>query len=266
MLPVPAALEMVLKIRDRLDDPTMSVDAFTLRGYVRDLDRELRTAPPELRGGIFGLLGACYARLDNLAEATTAFRNAAHHEPAEAKHEMNLAAVCALQHDYPKALEHIRKARAKTGLDPMAQMILDCNEAEIFQRLGDHAKARGAFEVALARFDPTPQQRASGNLRLARSAATLGYEYDATEFFARYLLEGSGASRTGDRPATEVIESLPEQAAATLRHLPELAGAVKRVLAEQHEQAANEIKTRFVIGEDGWDRVRELAGIAQSKA
>jgi hypothetical protein len=140
-------------------------------------------------------------------------------------------------------------------------LFLLTNEAEALIKLGDNKAGRRAFESAV-RVVATDSPNA--NMAVAKHASEIGYEHDAVEFFARYLLLTSGRTR-GDLPAVEVIRSIPEEASIVMAHRTELADCVRRVTAEWDAPISgdpdDDVNPRIRLEPEAWGRFARLAGL-----
>jgi hypothetical protein len=99
------------------------------------------------------------------------------------------------------------------------------NISEAYYGLRDVPAARSAFGDARRYADP-----ASGKdlYWLASTAATIGADEDAVEFFARYVALAEGTP-CGETPAVEIIRAASPETKAPLADLPLLAAAIERV-------------------------------------
>jgi len=228
-VPSTVIAQLRAEITGRLNNPADDVDDATLRQWVAELTEALAHMPVDARRGVvFGLLGTCFYRLHDVAASLDAHRKAALYTPDEADHANNIGTCHLMLGEFAEALDQFRRARALVGSHTNLGPIIEGNIAITLNRLGDKAGAREAFESAVRQVG---SGTASQNLRLAFNAASIGYDHTAVEYLARYLLISENSVR-GDLQDEEVICSRPNETAAAVGHLPLLADAVHRVLAQ----------------------------------
>ena len=137
----------------------------------------------------------------------------------------------------------MRDARGRPQKGPGVEVAILLNTADARHHLGEHAAARNSFDEALPRVDPTSHKDL---FNVASTAATLGAEDDAAEFFARCLSVASGAA-LGETSAIEFIRGSPDPLTGVLAGHPLLERALAAVGARHDASIPDEHQLRTQI-------------------
>jgi tetratricopeptide (TPR) repeat protein len=238
-------MELLRDLQERVNDSSTPMSPRELRAALANLRAAQRDAPAEMRGSLFGMIGAVGYRLHKFQEALDAHRNAAQYDKLGADHPSNAAGCLIELKRFREALDCLRDARARPRKDPGIEVAILLNTAQARHYVGEHAAARDAFNEALPRVDPTSHVDL---FRVAATAAILGAEDDAVEFFARYLSVASGAE-LGEIPALEFIRASPDRLKTVMAEHPLLESALAGVGARYDEPipAEHQLRTQIAL-------------------
>jgi tetratricopeptide (TPR) repeat protein len=265
LAPEPKAAKLIRDYWKLFEDPRRATNEFVLRRCLQDLRAAVKEAPREFLWNLFNGIGMCHLLLNEPAKALEAFRNGVRYNPKSVVVESNIAAALIDLGQNREALRQIEATAAKGGLETLGELTLWGNAAESHSSLGELADARIAFERAVQKLDPRDPTHMTYNLRLARHAQLCGYEADAAEFVARYVLGLLNVARDPEHDAGDVLRAHPEEANEAVLHIPELAAIVAEHLASPpHAPTDDETvdRTTFELDAPAWEKLCALAELS----
>lgn len=177
-----------------------------LRAALGRLRRAQRNAQSAELAPLFDMSGHVYFRLGNYQEAIDAHRNAARYDKYNAAYPNNVACCLTELGRFSQALEALRDASARPIKPSGLEVAISLNIAEAHHHLGDFEASRRAYAEALRNVSLV---RPGDMLAVAGTAATMGAEDDAVEFFARALAVARGVE-LGENPAIEFVRADPD--------------------------------------------------------
>lgn len=228
----PAPDQKFAEYGDRLTDMSAELSELEIRAILRDLDAMIGN-DHGLDGLLFALRALCYVRLsrqDKAFEQNRLGLQRARDPNIRAQIQTNQSGVL-LALGRPKEAAAMALESARSGVGYLGVTL--CNLAQALVQLGERDAGLNVFADAV---EATDFRNAARAFAMAMTAADIGCDTDAVEFFAKFVTLRENIERDG-RSALDVITSARTSTLASFSQKPSLRSAIRRAIAFAAERA-----------------------------